>query len=54
MAEDRTDKSKDELKETLAEADKSVAGTKAELEQRVDDMAKEHRPDVYVARIPRK
>lgn len=45
------DKTKDELKEVLAEADKPVGGTKEELVERVDALDKEHRPDVFVARI---
>lgn len=53
MAEDRaTEKvTKDDLKDVLEDAGKPVSGTKAELEERVAALDKEHRPDTFVARI---
>lgn len=44
-------KTKEELAAELAAANKPVSGTKAELEERVADLSKEHRPDVFVARV---
>lgn len=48
MAEEKT---KEELAAELASAGKPVSGTKAELEERVEDLSRENRPDVFVARV---
>ena len=48
MAEDKT---KAELQEELKDAGLPATGTKAELEERVEDLSRVHRPDVFVARV---
>lgn len=45
------EKTKAELQEELAAADKPVTGTKDELLERVEDLSKEHRPDTFIARV---
>lgn len=54
MADTDEDKTKAELQETLAKAQKPTSGAKAELEERVEDLSREHRPDVFVARVIRR
>lgn len=49
MAEEKT---KEELAAELASAGKPHTGTKPELEERVADLSKEHRPDTFIARVP--
>lgn len=48
------EKTKEELEAELKAAGKPTTGTKAALEERVEDLSREHRPDVYVARVPHK
>lgn len=48
MAEEKT---KAELEAELKAAGKPTTGTKDELEERVEDLSKEHRPDRFVAQI---
>lgn len=45
------DKTKEELKDVLAEAEKPTTGTKDELVERVVALDREHRPDVFIATI---
>jgi len=49
-----TDKTKTELEAELKAAEKPTTGTRAELEERVESLDREHRPDVFVARIDHK
>lgn len=50
---DPKEKTKEELKAELEAADKPVSGTKDELVERVEDLSREHRPDVFVVNLNR-
>ncbi len=51
MAESKNDKTKAELQDELEAAGQPTTGTKAELEDRVEDLSRAHVPDQFIAQV---